>query len=338
MPHLADAARWHAAHPHAVTVTTEWCVSALQAEMRAQHRRKGECVGWSGCATNYSLAIVNCSSSGAASSSSVFAINETAHRMAMMACDESARHRSLSFGGWCLTQPTNATHGCDPKVAMRQTECFMSEQPKSSWGVGRNYYLPSHHYSADARMARLLMDLLKPKVDEPPRYSLADFGAGVGQMCSALHARDRRIRCSPYDGAGNVEAATGGLVKWVDLTAPLSLGRSDWVVSFEVGEHVPNELEPMFVRNLHAHNCRGIVISWGWKQPGRVGHDDVNYHPKAHLVELFGRLGYRLRTGSAEYYLHDEGWSGPKLNPRHFWFDHNLVGIFDRITPVAGCE
>jgi len=29
------------------------------------------------------------------------------------------------------------------------------------------------------------------------------------------------------------------------------------------GEHVPNPPEQNFVRNIHVHNCRGIVLCWG---------------------------------------------------------------------------
>ena len=187
-------------------------------------------------------------------------------------------------------------------------------------------------------MVRLLSDLLQPGGANAPTLSLSDFGAGVGQMCSALAALDGRHRCSSYDGAGNVEEITGGYVRWVDLTRPLHLGRSDWVVSFEVGEHVPNPMEPMFIRNLHAHNCRGIVLSWGSKTRGKSGQDDSNYHPISHLVGLFSSLGYSLRNNSAQWYLRDRGLAqgGRSTWPHHFWFDHNLVGIFDRVTPLRG--
>jgi hypothetical protein len=60
-----------------------------------------------------------------------------------------------------------------------------------------------------------------------------------------------------FDGAGNVEEVTGGFVRFADLSLPLQMPRADWVVALEVGEHIPSAFEPTFVRNLHAHNCRG---------------------------------------------------------------------------------
>jgi tryptophanyl-tRNA synthetase len=63
-------------------------------------------------------------------------------------------------------------------------------------------------------------------------------------------------------GAGNIEEFTNGFLKFFDLTIPLSLPRKDWVFSLEVGEHIPHQFEGMVLRNFHAHNCKGIVMSW----------------------------------------------------------------------------
>lgn len=62
-------------------------------------------------------------------------------------------------------------------------------------------------------------------------------------------------RYNGYDGAGNAEEVSGGFLRFVDFTLPLCLPRTDWVMSLEVGEHVPQEHEASYVRNLHRHNC-----------------------------------------------------------------------------------
>jgi hypothetical protein len=85
------------------------------------------------------------------------------------------------------------------------------------------------------------------------------------------------VKFYSYNGAANVEAHTSKLVRYVDFTLPLNLPRTNWVISFEVGEHVPSMYEGMFVRNLHAHNCRGIVVSWAtFRQKGGTSH--INLH------------------------------------------------------------
>jgi hypothetical protein len=40
----------------------------------------------------------------------------------------------------------------------------------------------------------------------------------------------------------------------------------------QVAEHIPPSGEMAFVRNLHAHNCLGIVLSWA----DYSGHAHVN--------------------------------------------------------------
>ena len=80
-------------------------------------------------------------------------------------------------------------------------------------------------------------------------------------------------------------------MSWFDLTFPnLSLPVADWVMSLEVGEHVPNVHEATLLRNLHAHNKCGIVLSWAATFNGN-GH--VNPHSEFYLSTLLNDLGYR---------------------------------------------
>ena len=134
--------------------------------------------------------------------------------------------------------------------------------------------------------------LRRPTTAQPHVYdSLNDFGAGVGQYGHALRAVDMHIRWRGWDGAGNVAQWSRGFVQWFDLTLPtLSLPRADWVMCMEVAEHIPSEHEAAVVRNLHAHNCRGIILSWA--SLGQNGHNHVNNHDASYVMTLFGQLGY----------------------------------------------
>ena len=62
-----------------------------------------------------------------------------------------------------------------------------------------------------------------------------------------------------------------------------------WVLSLEVGEHLPPALEHSFVLNLHRLNHRGIVLSWA--APHQAGKAHVNCHSKRYLKTLFERDG-----------------------------------------------
>ena len=183
-------------------------------------------------------------------------------------------------GGWCLRT--------------ERTRRFYDNFTFVHHGV-QSYYLPHPHVAADSRIVEYLARLLRVCRDPPACrdahfLSLNDFGAGVGQYGHALKAIDPRFRYNGYDGAGNIVDVSGGFVDFFDLTIPLSLPRADWLLSLEVGEHIPSRLEEKVIRNLHAHNCRGVILSWAYLGKPGVGH--VNNHNSAYLVQLFDELGY----------------------------------------------
>ncbi|XP_069195056.1 uncharacterized protein [Procambarus clarkii] len=78
-----------------------------------------------------------------------------------------------------------------------------------------------------------------------------------------------------WDGAANIDEFTNGRIASADLSSPATLGGPfDWVMSLEVGEHIPESGEKNFLDNLVKHACVGVVVSWA--VPGQVGHSHVN--------------------------------------------------------------
>jgi 2-polyprenyl-3-methyl-5-hydroxy-6-metoxy-1,4-benzoquinol methylase len=72
-----------------------------------------------------------------------------------------------------------------------------------------------------------------------------------------------------------VEEATNNAVKFMDLSSRKWLGHQfDWILSLEVGEHIPHQLEDVFIGNLVRHAKKGIILSWA--VPGQEGHHHVN--------------------------------------------------------------
>ena len=169
-----------------------------------------------------------------------------------------------------------------------------------------------------------------PTSSEP--RSVIDFGAGVGQYYYGLReiARPKSaslLRWRGYDGAGDVEEYTNGRVSCVDLTLPsLALERADWVVSLEVGEHIPREHEYTFLRNLHAHNCMGVVLSWACYG----GHQHVNRRPNDWVIDAFQRLGYRYDAATSQRMRQ------PGLRDRlSSNYSHRVYGWFARSVMVS---
>lgn len=259
------------------------------------------------------------------------------HMIARDTC-AAARRQTLRNGGWCLRKMArDELFGKERSVQLRSAP----GEPASS------YRLPGSHVEADAIIVAELAALiglptasnrpLMPTSSEP--RSVIDFGAGVGQYYYGLReiARPKSaslLRWRGYDGAGDVEEYTNGRVSFVDLTLPsLALERADWVVSLEVGEHIPREHEYTFLRNLHAHNCMGVVLSWACYG----GHQHVNRRPNDWVIDAFQRLGYRYDAATSQRMrqpgLRDRLSSNYSYRV-YGWFARSVM-VFERWTPVC---
>lgn len=78
----------------------------------------------------------------------------------------------------------------------------------------------------------------------------------------------------------------------MDFAKPVDLGFvRDYVVSLEVGEHIPQEYESTFIQNLINAKEKGIILSWAIpNQPGR-GH--VNCRSNEYIRDRFHRYGLK---------------------------------------------
>lgn len=247
---------------------------------------------------------------------------------------------TLESGGWCLTAAARNA---------KLHDYSWVELPNA-----QSYFLPEPHLAADKPIVKYLDALLRGcesallqanQCDRPAGlYSVSDFGAGVGQYGHALRSMDLQHRWAGYDGAGNVEGVTGGMVRFFDLTLPLSLPRADWVLSLEVGEHIPPEHEMMYIRNLHAHACRGLVLSWAYLGKWGVGH--VNTHSDKYLRSKILPLGYELDADATTFLRTVERpMRNPKMelhrrNVSSAWYWLRSVSVFRRIVPLEaeGCS
>ena len=204
---------------------------------------------------------------------------EQRHTAAKRAC--ARKTRVLPTGGWCLDKP-------------------------------RRGRLPHNHFPADVGIVSGMFECVVAKGE-----SIADFGAGIGQYYTALSAAlaeagkpNQTLRYTGYDGAGNVVEASGGLVHFFDLTTPMFLPVADWVMSLEVGEHIPEEKEHLFFRNLHAHNCIGVVLSWARLR--QDGHGHINNHSPEYIAHQMHKLGY---------YKDEEMTKALHKHNSYWWFD-----------------
>ncbi|CAE7208720.1 unnamed protein product [Symbiodinium pilosum] len=206
----------------------------------------------------------------------------------MLSPGSSWKDKILTSGGWCYF----------PEESKQITKGDYSDA---------DWLLPRFHKEFDKGLAKGLVKLLLKDGD-----SLTDCGAGVGQAGHILRALLPTLQYHGYDGAGNSEEFTNGYVRFTDLSYPMNLVVSDWVIALEVGEHIPHQVEKEVVANLHAHNRKGLILSWAKLKQG--GHGHVNCHSREYIIQLFEELGYKCDVPLSEALQNASGYPWIKAN------------------------
>ena len=157
------------------------------------------------------------------------------------------------------------------------------------------------------------------------RRSVLDLGGGLGRYTRYFRERRPRLvreaRC--FDGAPRVELATGGLCRYMDLARPqaaLARAPADWVLSLEVGEHVPARFTAPFLDNLHHANRQGIILSWA--VPGQGGYHHTHELANRDVVALVESRGYRRDLALTKFLRgRAVGWASCR------WFRNSLLAF-----------
>jgi 2-polyprenyl-3-methyl-5-hydroxy-6-metoxy-1,4-benzoquinol methylase len=125
----------------------------------------------------------------------------------------------------------------------------------------------SSQHVYDSKLADCLVEFFKNENIN----SVVDFGCGMGNYVKTLKLNN--INAIGFDGNPNTPQLTNNLCGVLDLSAPKHFDEAfDWVLSLEVGEHLPEQFEDIFIQNLHNNNKYGIVLSWAIEGQGGHGH------------------------------------------------------------------
>lgn len=120
-----------------------------------------------------------------------------------------------------------------------------------------------------------------------PGLSVLDVGCGDAQYVH--HLRKRGINAYGVDGC--MKAVEGkDHAGWADLAVEMDVGARDWVLSLEVGEHIPHQFEDVFLDNIDRHCRRGVVLSWA--VPGQGGHGHFNERDNEWVWNKMADRGY----------------------------------------------
>jgi len=119
--------------------------------------------------------------------------------------------------------------------------------------------------------------------------SLVDLGCGMGHYVK--HFKENQLNVLGFDGNPDTPQLSNNLCGVLDLSKEHRFEKPfDWVMSLEVGEHLPVQFEDIFINNLHINNKNGIVLSWALKDQGGLGH--FNERSNEYIKNKICQLGY----------------------------------------------
>ena len=173
----------------------------------------------------------------------------------------------------------------------------------------------------DHKHDELLQESLLDFFKKENATSVVDFGCGRGYYAKFLN--DNNIPTDCYDGSPDTKIKTNGMCDVLDLAIDFDLNKQyDWVLSLEVGEHIPEKYFDTFIKSLCKHSKEGIVLSWAIKDQDGLGH--VNCRPNEYIKNKLAELGY-INDVDAENKL--------RKNTTHEWF-HNTIMVFRKISDI----
>lgn len=192
------------------------------------------------------------------------------------------------------------------------------ETEKLNYGVHENGYWYGEDVVSEHRFDKCLAIALVHFFKSENVKSIVDFGCGTSDYVKTMLTH--QIDCEGYDGNPDTFKISGGIGKVADLSQPLNLDKNfDWVMSLEVGEHIPKQFERTFIETLHAHNKKGIILSWAIKGQGGFGH--FNEQDNDYIKEIMGQYGY----------INDTHTENLLRNSAEFSYFKNTIMVFRKI-------
>ena len=141
-----------------------------------------------------------------------------------------------------------------------------------------------------------------------------DLGCGMGGYIKFLKNNNiNTVGVDNCDICKNIEKH--------DLTKPY-YNPSDYVQSFEVGEHIPKKYESIFIKNICNNANKGIIMSWAL--PGQGGDGHVNEKSTKYIIKKIENHGFKLNREKTK-----EIRQNINISPYFLYFRHNLL-IFDK--------
>jgi hypothetical protein len=177
------------------------------------------------------------------------------------------------------------THVNDPNDKQHPSD-------QGSTGEFSNAFAARKTWKVDPDLWRALMAVLP---DTPVR--IVDIGAGVGHYVEALSLQGHKV--AGVDGIPGIDQLSGGKVIEFNLTKAVGWNPpADWALCIEVGEHIPEQFESVFLDNLAAAATEGLIVSWAY--PGQRGRDHINCRLEGWVIDQLGQRGWDLNGDATQ--------------------------------------
>lgn len=241
-----------------------------------------------------------------------------------------------------------------PAIALQPTAAFSSVQKYIPKAVHKDWTKVGSCYSRGAfRLqgkypGRAEIHFLDKKIADiiwrvAGNSTLLDVGAGSGRYGAYFHKRRMQGELingsSPplwkgVDGSVNVaeftrrsDAPLGAQTDYLNVCNLTSWRppSHDYVMSLEVGEHIPPRCMRHYLSLLHLGNRRGLFLSWAI--PGRAGKCHIAARPNVVVIAAMRLLGY-----ISVMELADEA----RNNAQYPWFNESFM-VFRR-SDVQLCQ
>lgn len=130
-------------------------------------------------------------------------------------------------------------------------------------------------------LAVSLMAYFRPKVATHGALKVYDLGCGKCNYCYSLNTLGG-ITCVGIDGSRSIKSMGENYMQR-DLSNFIPLTDADYIMSFEVGEHLAPGTEGIFLKTM-MQSKHGIVLTWA--RPGQGGPGHTNELPQYVLRDI----------------------------------------------------
>lgn len=122
--------------------------------------------------------------------------------------------------------------------------------------------------------------------------SVVDIGCGNGGYVK--HFIGNGIRAKGFDGSPLTPEISNGLCQIKDFSEPQELGKFDLVLSLEVGEHIPEQYEQVFLDNVCNASSEYLVLSWAIVGQCGLPGEHVNCRNNDYVIAEVEKRDFRF--------------------------------------------